>query len=36
MTLPFFDDDIKQHIHEAHEERTERRAEKGEWQKEHQ
>lgn len=36
MTFPFFDEDIVQHIHEAFEARTERRAAKQEWQKEHQ
>ena len=36
MTFPFFDEDSRQCIHEAWEERTERRAEKREWQKEHQ
>jgi len=35
MTFPFFDEDIKQYIHEAFEERAERRAEKREWQEEH-
>jgi len=30
MTFPFFDEDIKQHIHEAQEERAERRTEKKE------
>jgi len=36
MTFPFFDDDIKQHIHEAQEERAERRVAKQEWQEAHQ
>jgi len=30
MTFPFFDEDSRQHIHEAQEERAERRAEKRE------
>jgi len=36
MTFPFFDEDSRQRIHEAWDERTERRTEKREWQKEHQ
>jgi len=36
MTFPFFDEDIRQHIHEAWEERTERRTEKKEWHEAHQ
>ena len=36
MTFPFFDEDSRQRIHEAREERTERRAEKREWQSGHQ
>jgi len=35
MTFPYFDEDIRQHIHEAWEERTERRSEKREWQEKH-
>ena len=36
MTSHFFDEDSRQRIHEAWEERTERRVERQEWQKEHQ
>jgi len=36
MTFPFFDEDIRQHIHEAFEARAERMAEKSEWQEAHQ
>jgi len=36
MTFPFFDEDLVQHIHEAQEERAERRTERQEWQKDHQ